>query len=74
MSNEKILSCFKSYDVRGRLGSEIDEDIAYKIGNAIAKQLDARKVVIGYDARESSQASQRQLQMGFAHMVLTFCP
>ena len=48
------LSCFKTYDVRGLVGSEINEDVAYRIGFATAKQLKAKKIVIGYDARESS--------------------
>ena len=28
------LTCFKAYDIRGRLGSELNEEIAYKIGRA----------------------------------------
>lgn len=28
----KTLTCFKAYDIRGRLGSELNEDIAYRIG------------------------------------------
>jgi phosphomannomutase len=30
------LSCFNDYDVRGKLGDELDEGIAYRIGNAIS--------------------------------------
>ncbi|WP_237749013.1 hypothetical protein, partial [Yersinia pestis] len=26
------LTCFKAYDIRGRLGDELNEDIAYRIG------------------------------------------
>ena len=48
------LSCFKSYDVRGKLNLEINEKIAFRIGYATAKKLKARTVVVGYDARESS--------------------
>ena len=54
MKNNRSYSCFKSYDVRGRLNVEINEDIAFRIAYATAKKLRANKVVVGYDARESS--------------------
>ena len=56
MKNNRSYSCFKSYDVRGRLNVEINEDIAFQIAYATAKKLRASKVVVGYDARESSPA------------------
>lgn len=28
------LTCFKAYDIRGKLGSELNEDIACRIGRA----------------------------------------
>ena len=28
------LTCFKAYDIRGELGTELNEDIAYRIGRA----------------------------------------
>lgn len=30
------LTCFKAYDIRGRLGVDLDESIAYRIGAAFA--------------------------------------
>ena len=33
------LTCFKAYDIRGEIGVNIDEDIAYRIGRAIALML-----------------------------------
>ena len=48
------LQCFKAYDIRGILGETIDDEIAYKIGRAFAQEMNAKKVVIGRDARESS--------------------
>ena len=54
MKIEKPYSCFKSYDIRGQLNVEINEDIAFRIGYATAKILTASKVVVGYDVRESS--------------------
>lgn len=37
------LTCFKAYDIRGRLGTELNTDIAYRIGRATAEYLDAKK-------------------------------
>ena len=48
------LSCFKSYDIRGEIGVNINEDIAYRIGRAVAQHFSAKSVVIGFDARETS--------------------
>ncbi len=30
------LTCFKAYDIRGELGEELNEDIAYRIGQPTA--------------------------------------
>ncbi|MDA8742130.1 phosphomannomutase [bacterium] len=50
------LTCFKVYDVRGEIGVNIDEDIAYRIGRAVAQHFSAKSVAIGFDARETSPA------------------
>lgn len=50
------LTCFKAYDVRGRLGTDLDEGIAARIGQAFAQVLGARRVVLGRDCRASSAA------------------
>ncbi len=50
------LDCFKAYDVRGRLGETLDEDIAQDIGAAFGRVLGAARVVVGHDARASSPA------------------
>ena len=49
------LTCFKAYDVRGRLGDNLDADIAYRIGRGFARALTARRVVLGRDIRASSE-------------------
>ena len=54
MSMLNEFSCFKAYDIRGKLNIEINEKIAFKIGYATAKKLKAVKVVVGRDARDSS--------------------
>ena len=51
---DNALSCFKAYDVRGQIGVDIDVDIAYRIGRAVAQHFEARSVVVGYDARATS--------------------
>mgnify|MGYP001764877457 CR=1 FL=1 len=50
------LTCFKAYDIRGKLGAELNEDIARRIGRAFAEGLNARRVVVGRDCRASSDA------------------
>ncbi|OGN03931.1 MAG: hypothetical protein A2746_01845 [Candidatus Yanofskybacteria bacterium RIFCSPHIGHO2_01_FULL_44_22] len=45
---------FKSYDVRGIYPSQINEDAAKRIGNAVAGFLTAKTLVIGEDGRSSS--------------------
>src|ERR1700742_125963 len=49
----------KAYDVRGLVGSEIDESFVKDVGAAFARLMHsegARQVVIGYDMRDSSPA------------------
>jgi phosphomannomutase len=48
------IDCFKAYDVRGRIPDQLNEDVAYRIANATAEFLDARRVVLGRDIRLSS--------------------
>ncbi|MFS1524575.1 phosphomannomutase [Microbulbifer sp. 2304DJ12-6] len=48
------LTCFKAYDVRGRVPEELNADIAYRVGRAFAQFLGARRVVVGHDIRLTS--------------------
>ena len=48
------IDCFKAYDVRGQIPNQLNPDVAYRIGNATAKFLDAKKIVVGRDIRLSS--------------------
>lgn len=50
------LTCFKAYDIRGRLGEELNEQVAYNIGRAFSVQLKPKSVVIGGDARATSRS------------------
>ena len=47
-------TCFKAYDVRGRVPDELDEDLSYRIGRAYAAFLKPTRVVLGRDVRTSS--------------------
>ncbi|HZW14139.1 MAG TPA: phosphomannomutase CpsG [Noviherbaspirillum sp.] len=58
------LSCFKAYDIRGKLGEELNEDIAYRIGRAYAEHLKPRKVVVGGDVRLTSEGLKLALANG----------
>ena len=58
------LSCFKAYDIRGRVPEELDEDLAFKIGQAFVAFLKAEQVVLGYDIRLSSKALSAALSQG----------
>ena len=49
-----LLSCFKAYDIRGRIPDELNVDIAYRIGRAYAENIKPNRVIIGRDIRLSS--------------------
>ena len=49
------LTCFKAYDIRGKLGSELNEEIAYKIGRAYGQIYQPETIVVGCDVRLSSE-------------------
>lgn len=48
-------TCFKAYDIRGKLGTELNEEIAYKIGRAYGQIYQPKTVVVGCDVRLSSE-------------------
>lgn len=58
------ITCFKAYDVRGRLPDQLNEEIAYRIGRAFADYLKARTVAVGRDVRLSSPSIQDALVRG----------
>lgn len=55
---------FKAYDIRGKVPSELNADLAYKIGRSIVTYLKAKKVVIGRDVRKSSPELSAALTKG----------
>ena len=58
------LSCFKAYDIRGKLGTELNEDIARRIGRAFGEYLKPRRVVVGADVRLSSPSLKQAVAEG----------
>ncbi|WP_282177115.1 phosphomannomutase CpsG [Vibrio nereis] len=61
---KETLYCFKAYDIRGKLDEQLNEDIAYRIGRAYAQHLGAKNVVVGGDARETSEPLKLALAKG----------
>jgi phosphomannomutase len=58
------IKSFKAYDIRGKVPSELNAEMAYNIGVGFAKLLDAEKIVIGHDIRKSSEAISDSLKKG----------
>ncbi|PWB13552.1 phosphomannomutase CpsG [Acinetobacter sp. AM] len=58
------LTCFKAYDIRGKLGTELNEEIAYKIGRAYGQIYQPKTVVIGCDIRLSSEGLKQATIQG----------
>jgi phosphomannomutase len=60
----KKLTCFKAYDIRGKLGEELNEDIAYRIGRAYGEFLKPKTIVLGCDVRLTSESLKLALAKG----------
>ena len=58
------LTCFKAYDIRGQLGEELNDEIAYRIGRAFALYLKPKKVVVGGDIRLTSESLKLSFSEG----------
>jgi phosphomannomutase len=58
------ITCFKAYDVRGRVPGELNEDIVYRIARAYAEFVKPRTVAVGQDIRTTSAALSAALIRG----------
>jgi phosphomannomutase len=58
------LSCFKAYDLRGRVPDQLNPPLAEKIGRAYVEITGAKKVIVGYDIRLSSPEISEALSSG----------
>ena len=55
---------FKAYDIRGKVPVELNADLAYKVGRAYSRLINAKKVVVGHDVRKSSDELSEALIRG----------
>ena len=60
----KKITCFKAYDARGKVPSELNTDIAYRVGRAYAAFIKPKLVAIGRDARLTSDSLFEALSNG----------
>ena len=58
------ITCFKAYDIRGRIPDQLNEEIAYRIGRAYVQCLDPKTVVVGEDIRPTSPQLSQALMKG----------
>jgi len=58
------ISSFKAYDIRGIVPQELNSELVYKIGRALAVYLNAKLIVIGRDVRKSSLELSQALANG----------
>ena len=54
MSGPERLPCFKAYDIRGRIPTELNRELVVRIARAFAAWLKPKTVAVGYDIRLSS--------------------
>ncbi|MCF2946771.1 phosphomannomutase CpsG [Paraglaciecola aquimarina] len=58
------ITCFKAYDIRGKLIEQLDEQVAYRIGRAFTEYMQAKTVVVGGDVRLTSEPLKLALTAG----------
>jgi phosphomannomutase/phosphomannomutase/phosphoglucomutase len=58
------ISCFKAYDIRGRVPDDLNEERVFAIGQAYAALVKPRRVAVGRDMRLSSPSLSRALIRG----------
>jgi len=63
-SGPSAITCFKAYDIRGKLGEQLNIDVAYRVGRAFAQHTQAKKVVVGGDIRLTSEELKQALSQG----------
>jgi phosphomannomutase len=49
------ITCFKAYDLRGRIPDELNDDVAYRVARGYAQFLAPKRIVVGRDIRLSSE-------------------
>ncbi|EOF3622105.1 phosphomannomutase CpsG, partial [Salmonella enterica subsp. enterica serovar Infantis] len=62
------LTCFKAYDIRGRLGEELNEDIAWRIGRAYGEYLKPKTIVLGGDVLDIGMSGTEEIYFATFHL------
>ena len=55
-TERSLTSVIKSYDIRGLVGREINEELCHDIGIAFANLVESEEIVVGFDMRPTSQS------------------
>jgi len=50
------MEIFRTYDIRGKVPADLNEEIAYNIGRSLVLFLKTRQIIVGRDCRTSSPA------------------
>ena len=58
---------FKAYDIRGVVPTEVNEEMAYRVGRVFAVMLGAANVVVGHDIRLSGPSISAAVTEGLRH-------
>lgn len=58
------ITCFKAYDIRGRVPDQLNDEVAYRVGRAFVDFLGAKTVVVGHDIRLTSASLTESLVKG----------
>ena len=64
---ELTKKAFKAYDVRGVVPTEVNAEMAYRVGRVFAAMFAAEKVVVGHDIRLSGRELVDALTEGLRH-------
>lgn len=57
-------TCFKAYDIRGKLDTELNEEITYRIGRAYGQIYQPKTIVVGCDVRLTSESLKQATIQG----------
>ena len=62
---------FKAYDIRGVVPTEMNEELAYRIGRVFVSMLDKAQVVVGHDIRLTGESLSAALVKGLTEAGAT---
>ena len=65
------MGIFKAYDIRGIVPENLNEELMYKIGRATVKLLKVSKMIVGRDARLSSESFFKAYSLGLSDEGVT---